>query len=157
MTEALSVLLLVAVLAWAVVRPWGWVESVVAVPAAGLAILSGAISLDHVQAEAERMGPVIGFLAAVLVLARLCDDEGLFHASGTWMARLAGPHPQRLLMAVFGIASLITAVLSLDATVVLLTPWCFRPPLAWASGRSPTSMPAPTSQTAAPCSCRSPI
>jgi arsenical pump membrane protein len=106
-------------------RPWGWVESVVAVPAAGIAILSGTISLDHAWAEVERMGPVIGFLAAVLVLARLCDDEGLFHASGTWMAALAGPHPKRLLMAVFTIASLITAVLSLDATVVLLTPVVF--------------------------------
>jgi arsenical pump membrane protein len=106
-------------------RPWGWVESVVAVPAAGIAILSGTISLDQAWAEVERMGPVVGFLAAVLVLARLCDDEGLFRASGTWMAALAGPHPKRLLTAVFIIASLITAVLSLDATVVLLTPVVF--------------------------------
>jgi arsenical pump membrane protein len=123
--ETLSIVLLLAVLAWAVIRPWGWVESVVAVPAAAIVIGAGAISLDHVRDEAARMGPVIGFLAAVLVLARLCDDWGLFHASGTWMARLAGPHPQRLLAAVFGIASLITAILSLDATVVLLTPVVF--------------------------------
>ena len=33
-------------------------------------------------AEARRLGPVIGFLAAILVLAHLCDDDGLFRACG---------------------------------------------------------------------------
>ncbi|MFE5581279.1 arsenic transporter [Kitasatospora sp. NPDC056531] len=123
--EALSIGLLVLVLVCAVVRPWGWPEAVVAVPAAGLVILTGAISPADAWAEAERLGPVIGFLAAVLVLAQLCDDEGLFHACGAWMARTSAGSPQRLLMQVFVVASVITAVLSLDATVVLLTPVVF--------------------------------
>ena len=85
----------------------------------------GAISLDQARAVAERLGPVIGFLAAVLVLAQLCDDEGLFRACGAWMARGAAGRPRRLLVAVFVLASVITAVLSLDAAVVLLTPVVF--------------------------------
>ncbi|MBD0691130.1 transporter [Streptomyces sp. CBMA123] len=123
--EALSVVLLVLVLVGAVVRPWGWPEAVVAVPAAGVAIVAGAIPLDHALAEAGRLGPVIGFLAAVLVLAKLCDDEGLFQACGAWMARASAGSPRRLLAQVFVVASVITAVLSLDATVVLLTPVVF--------------------------------
>ncbi|MBP2320333.1 arsenical pump membrane protein [Kibdelosporangium banguiense] len=122
-TEVLPVVLLLAVLACAVIRPWGWPEAVVAVPAAALVIGIGAISLDHARAEAEQLGPVIGFLAAVLVLAHLCDIDGLFQACGAWLARAAAP--QRLLAGVFGIASVITAVLSLDATIVLLTPVVF--------------------------------
>ena len=106
-------------------RPWGRPEAVIAVPAAGLAIGTGAISLDHARAEVQRLGPVIGFLAAVLVLAWLCADEGLFHACGGWMARTAAGRPRRLLIEVFTVASIITAVLSLDATVVLLTPVVF--------------------------------
>jgi arsenical pump membrane protein len=115
----------VVVLGCAVVRPWGWPEAVVAVPAAVLVIGAGAISPGHARAEAGRLGPVIGFLAAVLVLARLCDDEGLFHACGAWLARAAEARPRRLLAGVFVTASVITAVLSLDATVVLLTPVVF--------------------------------
>ncbi|UKZ10450.1 arsenic transporter [Streptomyces viridifaciens] len=123
--EALSVGLLVLVLVGAVVRPWGWPEAVVAVPAAGLVVATGAISPAHALAEAQRLGPVIGFLAAVLVLAQLCDDEGLFQACGAWMARTSAGSPRRLLVQVFAAASVITAVLSLDATVVLLTPVVF--------------------------------
>lgn len=123
--EALSVVLLVAVLVCAVVRPFNWPEAVVAVPAAGLVLLTGAISWDHARAEAGHLGPVIGFLAAVLVLAKYCDDEGLFRACGAWMARWSAGQPGRLLTAVFVLASAITAVLSLDATIVLLTPVVF--------------------------------
>ena len=97
LAEALSAVLLLAVLACAVVRPWGWPEAVVAVPAAVVVIGTGAISLGQARAETARLGPVIGFLAAVLVLAQLCDDEGLFTACGAWMARAAARGPRRLL------------------------------------------------------------
>jgi arsenical pump membrane protein len=125
LAEAVSAVLLLAALAGAVVRPWGWPEAVVAVPAAVVVIGIGAISLSQARAEAEQLGPVIGFLAAVLVLAQLCDDEGLFRACGAWMARAAAGRPRRLLACVFAVASVVTAVLSLDATIVLLTPVVF--------------------------------
>jgi arsenical pump membrane protein len=125
LAEALSAVLLAGVLACALVRPWGWPEAVVAVPAALVLLATGAISLDRARAVAERLGPVTGFLAAVLVLGQLCDDEGLFRACGGWMARAAAGRPRRLLLAVFVLASVITAVLSLDAAVVLLTPVVF--------------------------------
>lgn len=48
--ETLSAVLLVAVVAWAVVRPYGWPEAVPAVPSAGIAVATGAISLDHARA-----------------------------------------------------------------------------------------------------------
>ncbi|MEV1008722.1 SLC13 family permease [Streptomyces sp. NPDC049881] len=122
LAETLSTALLAAVLLSAVFRPRGWTEAAVAVPAALLVVVTGAVSTDHAGEELERLAPVAGFLAAVLILARLCDTEGLFRACGAWMARTAAGSPRRLLGHVFVTASLITAVLSLDATVVLLTP-----------------------------------
>jgi arsenical pump membrane protein len=109
------------VLVCVMVRPWSWPEAVVA----ALAVSTGAISLDHANAEAVRLGPVIGFLAGVLILAKLCDDVGMFHACRDWLARFAAGRPQRLLTGVFAAASVVTSVLSLAATVVLLTPVVF--------------------------------
>ena len=123
--ESLSVIALMAVLAWAVIRPRGWPEAVAAVPAAALLIATGAIPGRDALAEARQLGPVIGFLAAVLVIAQLCDDEVLFRACGAWMASRSGGRPRRLLVEVFAVAAVTTAVLSLDATVVLLTPVVF--------------------------------
>jgi arsenical pump membrane protein len=118
----LALVALAVVLAFAMVRPRGWPEAVAAVPAAGLLIAFGVISWHDAAAEAGRLLTVVGFLAAVLVLARLCDDEGLFRAAGAAMARSTSEDQRRLLAMVFVIAAATTAILSLDATVVLLTP-----------------------------------
>jgi arsenical pump membrane protein len=118
----LALVALAVVLGFAMVRPRGWPEAVAAVPAAGLLIALGVISWHDAAAEVARLLPVVGFLGAVLVLARLCDDEGLFHAAGVAMARTNSGGQQRLLVKVFVIAAATTAILSLDATVVLLTP-----------------------------------
>ncbi|MGC0334261.1 Na+/H+ antiporter NhaD/arsenite permease-like protein [Streptomyces sp. SAI-170] len=96
----------------AVVRPFPRPEAAFAVPAAAVVVAVGATPWEDVREEAARLGPVIGFLAAVLVLGKLCDDECLFHACGTWTARWAHRRPRRLLGAVFALASAITAVLS---------------------------------------------
>lgn len=122
MALILSVAALVAVLGFALLRPHGWPEAVVAVPAAALVIVTGAISWHGAWVEVRELAPVVGFLAAVLVLARLCDDEGLFHAIGVLMARATSGGQHRLLLSVFGVSAAVTAILSLDATVVLLTP-----------------------------------
>ncbi len=119
--EALALVLLAAVLVAAVVRPHGLPEVLVAGPAALLLLASGVLTPGQAADEATSLWPVLVFLAAVLVLARLCAVEGLFAAAGNWLAGRS-TSGDRLLIAVFALSAAVTCVLSLDATVVLLTP-----------------------------------
>nr|WP_090340214.1 SLC13 family permease [Mycolicibacterium malmesburyense]CRL69223.1 arsenical pump membrane protein [Mycolicibacterium malmesburyense] len=122
MELTLAAAALAVVLIFAVARPHKWPEAVVAVPVAALLIATDVVSPSQAAEEVGRLLPVVGFLAVILVLARLCADEGVFRAAGAAMARAADGSQSRLLAGVFAIAAATTAILSLDATVLLLTP-----------------------------------
>lgn len=118
---AASLVLLAAVLVVSVTRPSRLPESAVALACAALALGTGLVSVDQAANELRLLAPVLVFLAAVLVLGACCAYEGLFAAVGFAFARSHGG-PGRLLLVVVGVAAAVTSVLSLDATVVLLTP-----------------------------------
>lgn len=65
---------------------------------------------------------VVGFLVTITVLACACADEGLFDAWGGAVARASVGSPSRRLVLAALLATAVTVALTLDATVVLLTP-----------------------------------
>jgi arsenical pump membrane protein len=120
--EALSCALLAVVLAAAITRPKWLPEAAAAVLSAVAVIAVGALPWQQARTEAGRLLPVLAFLGSILVVGHVCQQEGLFAAAGARLARASRGSPVRLLGGVFGLASVTTAVLSLDTTVVLLTP-----------------------------------
>ncbi|TCK24888.1 SLC13 family permease [Pseudonocardia endophytica] len=117
-----AVALLAAVLVAVTVRPFGLPEVLVAVPAAAIAVATGLLTVDDAWTQVRELGPTVGFLAAILLLGHLADAEGVFTWLGARLATASHSRPRRLLGLVFAAAAGTTAVLSLDATVVLLTP-----------------------------------
>jgi arsenical pump membrane protein len=122
---ALALVVLGATLAVAVTRPPYLSEALAAAAGAVLLVIVGAIGLSAAADALRALGPTVGFLAAMLLIADGCRREGLFDSMGAVMARGSQGSPQRLLAFVFVIAAAITVVLSLDATIVLLTPVVF--------------------------------
>ena len=120
--EVISVCLLIAGIAFAVARPRGLSEAVVAVPAAGVVIALGIVSPDDAWRTMREIGPTVAFLAAILVFGHLCAEAGVFAYLGDRAARASDGDPRRLLALVVALAAGVTATLTLDATVVLLTP-----------------------------------
>ena len=130
--DVVPVLLLAATLVAAVLQPRRLPEAVVAAASAAVVLVTGAVEVAEAEAELERLAPVVAFLAALLVLARLCADEGIFDAAGRRLVRGArgagavggtgASERRRFLGAAFVVGTLTTLALSLDATAVLLTP-----------------------------------
>ena len=106
-------------------RPRWAPEALVALGGAALLIAVGAIDWGDATDEAEAIGPTLALLAGLLVLGDGCERAGLFDALAARIAGSAGGSPRRLLALVFAAAAAVTAVLGLDATVVLLTPAAF--------------------------------
>jgi arsenical pump membrane protein len=113
---------LAAMLVVAVAHTGPRIEAAVSVGAAGIVLLAGGLDWPAARHEIGNLLPVVGFLVAVLLLGEACRAEGLFDYLGGLLAATAAGNAQRLLMATFLVAAIVTAVLSLDATVVLLTP-----------------------------------
>jgi arsenical pump membrane protein len=120
--ESIAVVLLAASLVFAVVRPRGLSELIVAGPAAVLVVVLGIVPADDALDTLREIGPTIGFLAAILVFGHLCEEAGVFAYLGAVAARASAGDPRRLLIRVVMLAAVVTAILTLDATVVLLTP-----------------------------------
>nr|WP_206037923.1 SLC13 family permease [Rhodococcus sp. HNM0569] len=118
----MAVALVAAVLVFAIVRPRGLPEIVAAAPAAALVLLLGLVDGDRALDEILALAPTVGFLAAVLAVGHLADALGVFRWTASVLQRGSRGSPIRLLALVFVAAATVTAVLSLDATVVLLTP-----------------------------------
>jgi arsenical pump membrane protein len=116
---AVAVLALVVVTTVTVRRG---VATVIAVASAVAVVALGLTDVPVAADEIRFIAPTIAFLAAMLVVADVCARTGVFTWVGWVVEGWSHGSPNRLLRIVFMVAAVTTAVLSIDTTIVLLTP-----------------------------------
>jgi arsenical pump membrane protein len=89
----------------------------------GLGALAAAVaaSPDFALASAGQDYPAFVLVAGLLLVGLVADDDGLFEAAGTGLARLA-PSGLTLFAGATAMIGLVTATLNLDTSVAFLTP-----------------------------------
>jgi arsenical pump membrane protein len=104
------------------VRPMGIAEAWWACCGAFLLVIAGLLPVRRAGHAILEGLDVYLFLAGMMILAELAREEGVFD----WIANIAAAHangsPQRLFALVYLAGVIVTALLSNDATAVVLTP-----------------------------------
>lgn len=103
-------------------RPWRIPEAVWISAAAILLILSGLIPTGLAERAAGEGINVYLFLAGMMLLAALASHEGVFDWIADIAVRRSGGSAARLFLLIYLTGVVVTALLSNDATAVVLTP-----------------------------------
>ena len=123
---ALLVLAIVAVtLALIVVRPGRVGEPLAAALGAGAMLAVGAVSPADALAVLGETRDVLLFLFGMMLLTWAAEEAGVFERLALAVELGAGGSGRRLYVLVFVLAAVVTALLSLDVTVLILTPVVF--------------------------------
>ncbi|MBV9792044.1 MAG: arsenic transporter [Chloroflexi bacterium] len=104
------------------VRPRGLSEAFAACGGALLMIITGSVTLPEAVMVVAHEWNVFGFFLGLMTIAAIADRAQFFDVISLAAARWARGSGVRLYLAIFAIGTLITAVLSNDATALILTP-----------------------------------
>ena len=140
-----------------ILRPWHVPEAVWAVAGAVALVVLGLLPWTDAVNGMQKGIDVYLFLIGMMLVAELARREGLFD----WLAALAVQHargsPQRLFLLIYLAGTVVTVLLSNDATAIVLTPAVYAATRAAGPARCLTSLSAPLSPTLRALSCRSRI
>jgi arsenical pump membrane protein len=103
-------------------RPFRWNEAIMAMAGAGLLLLLGLITPADAVTNLCRDWNTFLFFLGMMGLSALAEAAGLFDWLAAQAARLAGQSARRLFLNVFILGTLISMILSNDATALILTP-----------------------------------
>jgi arsenical pump membrane protein len=105
-----------------IVRPGGLPEAIFAVAGALLLVGSGLIAPEKAVEGVAKGLDVYLFLAGMMLLAEVARRERLFEWLAQRATAFARGSPTRLFALVYAVGVIVTAILSNDATAVVLTP-----------------------------------
>ncbi len=118
----LGLVVFLGVMALAISRPRGLNEAWPAAGGAAAYLALGLLSPDDLLGAARETAGVLLFLLGMMVLSGVLEMAGIFNWAASYAARASGGSGRRLLVNVFILGAVVTALLSLDVTVIVLTP-----------------------------------
>lgn len=114
--------LLAATLALVLVRPWGVSRAWWAALGGGASVGAGLVTPGQALGVLSETADPLVLLVGMMSLSAVAEKAGVFGWAASVAVRAGGGRTARLFMLVFGVGCLTTAVLSLDATAIVLTP-----------------------------------
>lgn len=114
--------IIVVATACVIIRPFRLPEAVWAVIGAGALVLSGLLPWREALTGIEKGLDVYLFLIGMMLIAELARLEGLFDYLAALAVEYADGSPQRLFLLIYLVGTLVTVLLSNDATAIVLTP-----------------------------------
>lgn len=118
----MAIAILLATVTLIVTRPGGFSEGWAAMLGAGAMLLLKLARLADLRAVVSEVAGVLLFLLGMMVLTAAAEPSGLFDLLALRRARAARGSGYALFAGVFLLGAAITALLSLDVTVLVLTP-----------------------------------
>jgi arsenical pump membrane protein len=103
-------------------RPFRLPEALWALAGAGALVVFGLLSWRDALLGAEKGIDVYLFLIGMMLIAELARLEGLFDYLAAVAVEYARGSPQRLFLLIYLVGTLVTVLLSNDATAIVLTP-----------------------------------
>jgi arsenical pump membrane protein len=120
--EVLGALAFVAAVVLVVVRPRGISEAWPAVGGAAAMVALGLVAPAAALAALSENLALLAFFLGLMVIAAVADEAGFFDETARWAVLRSRGSPRRLLVNVFLVGAAITALLTNDATALVLTP-----------------------------------
>lgn len=118
----IGVLIFLSTLSLIMVRPRRVTEAIAAASGGFLMLLGGYVGFGEALTFLRDQWNVYGFFLGLMMTSALADHAGVFEVMTTRVAGWSKGSTLRLYLAVFLLGTLITAILSNDATALILTP-----------------------------------
>jgi len=125
----LGLAVFLAVMGFVIARPHGLNEAWPAAAGVAAFLTIGLLTLADIARVGRDTAGVLLFLAGMMVVSTVAEQAGVFTWAASFAARASRSGP-RLLVNVFVLGAAVTALLSLDVTVIVLTPVIYATVLA---------------------------
>ncbi|CAL77037.1 putative arsenite permease [Bradyrhizobium sp. ORS 278] len=118
----LTYAIIITATAGVIIRPFRLPEAIWAVAGAVLLVALGLLPWTDALAGIRKGIDVYLFLIGMMLIAELARREGLFDYLAAYAVEHARGSPQLLFLLVYAVGTLVTVLLSNDATAIVLTP-----------------------------------